>query len=167
MVTLIPFDSLPDEHLEGLAQILNSDAALNQQLGTDVTQPVSLEELKQTAAHWQQTHNGVIYCIWTNCPVGTISLGQREDGDTARIGYWIASSQWGQGIAREAFRQVLEIAHCSGMRGVKASIDSQNIASLRLWRRYGAAESPQPGGQVVVYLELPLRSQVTLSNPSG
>lgn len=154
MIKLIPINDLPDEALNVLMDILNQDVALNAWLGTSMAQPLTLETFKRTGFEWQRSRQAVTYCIWTDHPVGTISLSHRTAERQARIGYWLASQEWGKGIGTQAFAQVLEIARQEGIRQVSATVARNNTASLRLWQRYGALEEPTAEELVHVHLFL-------------
>ena len=154
MIELIPLSELSDEDAAPLVNILNHDAFLIEWLGTSMEPPLTLEEFRRTGADWQERHHAVIYCIWAGQPVGTISLSHITEDGQARIGYWLASRAWGRGIASQAFAQLLEIARRQGIRQVSAVISIANEASLRIWRRYAALESPQDNDQIQVCLAL-------------
>ena len=150
----LAINDLPDEALAVLVDILNQDVELNAWLGTSMVQSLTLLEFKRTGAEWQHSRRAVTFCIWADRPVGTISLSHRTADGQAPIGYWLASSEWGKGIARQAFAIILDIARRQGIRQVSATIESYNEASLRLWRHHGAREELSEKGQVQVQLDL-------------
>ena len=135
-----------------LVEILNQDEALNAWLGTQPKPPLTLAEFKRIGEAWQQKRHAVTYCIWTDRPVGTISLSHRTADGQALIGYWLASHAWGKRIATQAFARVLALARDQGIRQVSATIDNRNTASLRLWRRHGAVEEGLEDGRIRVRL---------------
>ncbi|XUU59580.1 GNAT family N-acetyltransferase [Erythrobacter sp. HA6-11] len=71
--------------------------------------------------------------------VGMVGLNCQDDGeeDVVELGYWIARSHWGQGIATEAVRGVLEVARTLGIKRIEAGHFTDNPASGRVMRKVG------------------------------
>ncbi len=71
--------------------------------------------------------------------VGMVGLDRHEDdgAGVVELGYWIARSHWGQGIATEAVRGVLEIARSIGIERIEAGHFTDNPASGRVLRKAG------------------------------
>ena len=63
--------------------------------------------------------------------VGACGLGRRPSG-SVELGYWIARSHWGRGLATEAGRQLVEIARTLGLARLEASHFLDNPASGRV-----------------------------------
>lgn len=88
-------------------------------------------------------------------------IGKAGLWDNREIGFLLARSQWGQGLASEAVRAILARAAQRGVEKVLADVDPRNHASLRLLERAGfvrtgaAARTARIGGVWVdsVYLE--------------
>ena len=76
--------------------------------------------------------------------VGCIGIDAHHDGDV-ELGYWIARPFWGQGLATEAGRAVLEIARTLGHRKIAGSHFLDNPASGRVLAKLGFT----PTGRVV------------------
>ena len=71
--------------------------------------------------------------------IGTISLSHQDViNRKAQIGYWIGSNYLGNRYASEAFSQVLNFAKLKRIDYVSASIKDDNLASKRIWQKYGA-----------------------------
>lgn len=153
-ISLQPIDAITNQDADRLAAILNQDAALRRWLGAQSAAPLTREEFLHTAAQWQAEKHAQTFVIYAQKAVGTISISHIRPDGTARIGYWIASQAWGQGIGGEAFAQALAKARAMGLHQVSATIQAENIASLRIWRRWGAAEEELPAGQVRVVLDI-------------
>jgi RimJ/RimL family protein N-acetyltransferase len=68
--------------------------------------------------------------------VGSCGLGRRPSG-AVELGYWIARSHWGRGIASEAGRALIEIARALGLAQVEASHFIDNPASARVLDKLG------------------------------
>lgn len=81
-----------------------------------------------TAGEWFQlaiTRDGLL--------VGDVAVELSTDGDTATIGYTVAPSEQGRGIAREAVGAVVDrLFEHVGVHRVQASLDPRNIASARV-----------------------------------
>lgn len=76
--------------------------------------------------------------------VGCIGIEPVADAEAVELGYWIARSFWGQGLATEAGAAVLSIAATLGHREVVASHFLDNPASGRVLRKLGF----EPTGRV-------------------
>ena len=70
--------------------------------------------------------------------VGTIGLGRRASG-AVEMGYWIARSQWGRGIATEAGTAMIGIARALGLASLEGSHFLDNPASGRVLEKLGFA----------------------------
>ncbi|MBL8880396.1 MAG: GNAT family N-acetyltransferase [Phycisphaerales bacterium] len=68
-------------------------------------------------------------------PAGQISRFRRDDLDF--IGYWIARSHWGRGIATQALRKFLVVVW---QRPLHAKVAAHNPASMRVLQRCGFVE---------------------------
>jgi len=78
--------------------------------------------------------------------VGCIGIdSHKEHPEAVELGYWVARSYWGQGIATEAGRAVIEIARALGHRQVIASHFLDNPASGRVLEKIGF----EPTGRIV------------------
>ncbi len=71
--------------------------------------------------------------------VGMVGLNchERCEEGCVEIGYWIARSHWGQGIATEAVRGVLEVARSLGIERIEAGHFTDNPASGRVLCKVG------------------------------
>lgn len=68
--------------------------------------------------------------------VGGIGLERKAKG-TVELGYWVARSYWGRGIATEAARAVIEIARTLGVKRIEAAHFLDNPASGRVLEKLG------------------------------
>ena len=68
--------------------------------------------------------------------VGCVGFAKATAGQT-EFGYWVARPFWGQGIASEAGRAVLQIARLLGHRRLVAKPFTDNPASNRVLRKLG------------------------------
>lgn len=66
---------------------------------------------------------------------GKIEL--RIDGADGDVGYVLAVSHWGQGIAPEALGGVLAFAQQLGLRRITGTCDVENRASIRVFEKCG------------------------------
>ena len=66
---------------------------------------------------------------------GKIEL--RIDGENGDVGYVLAASHWGQGIAPEALTAVIEFARRLGLRRITGTCDPNNRASIRVFEKCG------------------------------
>jgi [ribosomal protein S5]-alanine N-acetyltransferase len=82
--------------------------------------------------------------------------GLRTDADTpaTELAYAFVRSAWGQGIATEAARAVLEWGSAAGVKGVVACALATNIGSQRVLDKVGMArtgERPTATGALLLY----------------
>ena len=68
--------------------------------------------------------------------VGSCGLGRRPSG-AVEMGYWIARSHWGRGLATEACSALLDIARALGLTRLEASHFIDNPASARVLDKLG------------------------------
>jgi ribosomal-protein-alanine N-acetyltransferase len=73
-----------------------------------------------------------------NIAIGTISLSHQDIAEKkARIGCWISSRYWNNGYTSQAFCQLLDYAKGKGIKQCSAKIKEDNLASKRIWEKYG------------------------------
>jgi RimJ/RimL family protein N-acetyltransferase len=68
--------------------------------------------------------------------VGSCGLGRRPSG-AVEMGYWIARSCWGRGLATEACGALVEIARTLGLPSLEGSYFVDNPASARVLEKLG------------------------------
>ncbi len=68
--------------------------------------------------------------------VGACGLGRRPSG-AVELGYWIARSHWGRGIATEACEALIEIARTLRLPALEGSCFIDNPASGRVLEKLG------------------------------
>jgi len=68
--------------------------------------------------------------------VGSCGLGRRPSG-AVELGYWIARSDWGRGLASEACAAVIAIARTLGLPSIEGSHFVDNPASGRVLEKLG------------------------------
>ena len=68
--------------------------------------------------------------------IGSCGMGRRPSG-AVEMGYWIARSHWGRGIATEACRALVDIARTLGLASLEGSHFIDNPASGRVLEKLG------------------------------
>ena len=68
--------------------------------------------------------------------VGACGLGRRPSG-SVEMGYWVARSHWGRGIATEACAALVEMARALGLTQLEGSHFVDNPASGRVLEKLG------------------------------
>ena len=68
--------------------------------------------------------------------VGSCGLGRRPSG-AVELGYWIARSDWGRGLASEACAAVIALARTLGLPSIEGSHFVDNPASGRVLEKLG------------------------------
>ncbi|AJP71020.1 GCN5 family acetyltransferase [Sphingomonas hengshuiensis] len=69
--------------------------------------------------------------------IGFVAAGEKRQGNVSEIGYMLARTHWGTGIAIEAVARVIEQIFAEGQRRVFADTDPENVHSRRLLERLG------------------------------
>ncbi len=70
--------------------------------------------------------------------IGIIGLVPSPDGQSAELGYYLGRHHWGQGVATEAARAVIEVAFRSfGYRKLMAGYFADNVTSGRVLEKLG------------------------------
>jgi len=132
-------------NVTNLANLLNYDDSLITSLDSRKLHIITSTELFSDLEKWQIGNNANSYVILLNKnTIGLISLSH-QDNRQARVGYWIASSEWGKGYTSAAFKQIVAIAKNQGFIKLSATIDPSNIASKRIWEKSGAVFTKKDG----------------------
>jgi [ribosomal protein S5]-alanine N-acetyltransferase len=140
-------------------QKLASDPLVVQYLGNGVPWPE--DRVKEFVARqiegWSK--NGI--CLWKLLPkdsdtlVGICGLQPLPEGPDVEIGWWLAPSHWGQGLATEAARHALAYGFEVGnFQRIVAIAQAANRDSLRIMEKLGMrfeAEAVHKGIHVVIY----------------
>lgn len=69
--------------------------------------------------------------------IGFVAAGEKRQGNVSEIGYMLARSHWGTGIAAEAVGAVIDRLFAEGQRRIFADTDPENLTSRRLLERLG------------------------------
>ena len=73
--------------------------------------------------------------------IGMVGLTPEEGGQTAELGYWLAKQYWGQGIASEAARRVVEFGFADlGLPCITSGFFTGNPASGAVLFKLGFTE---------------------------
>lgn len=126
------------KHAKDLSNILNSDTKLRPEL--ELESLISEDDFLAQTNTWILNNNSESFAIMQDQQaIGLISLSHiKQNEKSARIGYWLASSYWNQGIGTRAFEAVLQVAKNKKLKSVSATIPESSIASLKIWQKFGA-----------------------------
>jgi [ribosomal protein S5]-alanine N-acetyltransferase len=91
-------------------------------------------EFAQEAVGWRRW---VITRHGDDTAIGVVAAGEKRQGNVSEIGYMLARSHWGSGIAAEAVGAVIDQLFAEGQRRVFADVDPENRASRGLLERLG------------------------------
>lgn len=107
----IILEKIDDKYATQLAEILNTDNTLQDNLGSK-SNIVSKDEFIKYNNEWSKSTNSEIFAIvLNNDAIGIISLSHQDiEEKKAQIGYWIRSRYWGNGYTSQAFSQILKYA---------------------------------------------------------
>jgi RimJ/RimL family protein N-acetyltransferase len=142
---------------EALAHLLCKDSVLRQSLGVGLGDNPNARSFLDKTNRWCEQTNAITMAIVDadGMAVGTISLSNvNEQECSGDIGYWLASDHWGRGYTSQAFALVLWLARTNGIKRVFARVGREHVASLRIWRRYTAAEIPAAGDMLECIIDL-------------
>lgn len=139
MQSVIAIEPISEQNIGDLEVLLSSDEILLKSLGDKQRlHTVTCNELFEDITKWQSDNNADSYAIrLENKSIGLISLSHQKNSH-ARVGYWIASSEWNKGYTTAAFIQIIEIAKQRGFTKLSASINPSNSASKHIWDNLGA-----------------------------
>jgi ribosomal-protein-alanine N-acetyltransferase len=138
---------------------LTTDPLVVRYLGTG--EPWPDERVKEFVArqceNWEKYH----LCLWkllakdNDALIGICGLQRLPEGPDVEIGWWLAPSYWGQGLATEAAQHALaygfEVTH---LDRIVAIAQAANRDSLRVMERIGMRferEAVHKGIRVVLY----------------
>lgn len=133
------FYDINDADIAVLTSILNNDEKLRVSLGIQDKPQMSVDEFKEIGARWTVDNIGQVYCIYSDQPVGTISISQISPEGQARVGYWLTSTVWHKGYGTSVFEWLLSECKRIGINEISARIGAENIPSLTLWRKFGGS----------------------------
>lgn len=101
------------------------------------------------------------YCMWqlleasSNCMIGFCGLQPLANTPDIEIGWWLARSYWGRGLATEAARSALADGfERAGLARIVAVAQPQNRASIRVMEKLGMRyekATKHKGFDVVLY----------------
>jgi [ribosomal protein S5]-alanine N-acetyltransferase len=141
-----------------LARILREDVTLGEWLGSSTADDsFDGQQYIVYISDWEIFRDALCFAIVLRDgpAIGSISLSHINTHErTGRIGYWIASAHWRKGYTTEAFTLVADYAERIGLHHLSARIEDHNIASVKLWRRYGASERKTHDKRIEVSLDL-------------
>ena len=138
---------------------LASDPLVVRYLGNGVPWPE--ERVKEFVARQIESWEKYKICLWKLLPkesdslVGICGLQRLPEGPDVEIGWWLAPSQWGQGLATEAARQALTYGFDTGnYERIVAIAQGANRDSVRIMEKLGMRferEAVHKGIHVVIY----------------
>jgi RimJ/RimL family protein N-acetyltransferase len=136
MHNAITLELINEQNFNDLVFLLTYDKVLLKSLESE---PLSNNNKQfRYIAKWQSENKANSYAIRLgNKSIGLISLSYEKDKQ-AKVGYWLASSEWNKGYATKAFIQIVKIAKQCGVIKLSASINPLNAASKRIWDNLGA-----------------------------
>jgi RimJ/RimL family protein N-acetyltransferase len=148
------------EHLPGLLELARDERIVRYILdGRPWSDEYSTERHRAALDHWERHGYGWFAALdrETGEFVGIGSLTNRAP-DTIEIGWWVATSRWGQGVATELATAVLDEALAQpGVRRVVAGHQDGNDASGRVMVKIGMTHDrsevePAEGRLIHVYV---------------
>ncbi len=126
---------------EALGSLLGTDIALRERgIGVSARNTISGQEFLETMREWCEKTHSISLAIVTaeDVAIGLISLSHiKAEERIGRIGYWIGSAYWGRGYTTEAFGLVLNLAIKKNLHQVSATVARDNVASWRIWKKFG------------------------------
>lgn len=139
IISILPIESISDENTEQIVELLNNDKKLLAALESNKRKITKWEFIEHNK-HWAKNKSVDMFAIFVeSTAIGMISLSHQDQlNHKADIGYWIGSNYWGKGYTSKAFAQILDFAISKGIRYVSSTIKEDNIASRRIWEKYGA-----------------------------
>ena len=140
-------------------QKIATDPLVVRYLGTG--EPWPDERLKEFVARQCENWETYRICLWKLLPkesdtlIGICGLQHLPEGPDVEIGWWLAPSHWGQGLATEAARQAMAYGfEVCNLKRIVAIAQAANRDSLRVMERIGMRferEAMHKGVRVVLY----------------
>jgi len=140
-------------------QKIATDPLVVRYLGTG--EPWPDERVREFVAQQGENWEKHRICLWKLLPkdsdtlIGICGLQHLPEGAGVEIGWWLAPSQWGQGLATEAARQALAYGfEVRNLERIVAIAQAANRDSLRVMERIGMRferEAVHKGMRVVLY----------------
>lgn len=140
-------------------QRLATDPLVVRYLGNGV--PWTEERVREFVNRQCESSEKRGFCLWKLLPkdgdtlLGICGLQQLAEGPDVEIGWWLAPSHWGQGLATEAARQALAYGfEVANLDRVVAIAQAANRDSLRVMEKIGMRferEGMHRGLRVVLY----------------
>ncbi len=138
---------------------LASDPLVVRYLGSGVPWPE--ERVKEFVVRQIESWEKHGICLWKILPkdndtlIGICGLQRLPEGPDVEIGWWLAPSQWGKGLATEAARQGLTYGFdTSRFERIVAIAQGANRDSIRVMEKLGMRferEAVHKGIHVVIY----------------
>ena len=138
---------------------LTSDPLVVRYLGTG--EPWPDERVQEFVARQCENWGNQRICLWKLLPkdsdalIGICGLQRLPEGPDVEIGWWLAPSHWGQGLATEAARHALAYGfEVSNLERIVAIAQAANRDSLRVMEKIGMRferEAVHKGIRVVLY----------------
>lgn len=134
-----------------VARAVVDGTALDLPHAPDWPHPDSADALRPLADHPQEHVGGTFLVLADGVVVGDCGWFGPPDADGAvEIGYGLAPSARGQGLATEAVRQLVAWVREQGATTVRAEVLPGNEPSLRLLGRLGFARAGEHAGHLVL-----------------
>jgi ribosomal-protein-alanine N-acetyltransferase len=140
-------------------QKLATDPLVVRYLGTG--EPWSDERIQEFVARQCENWEKFGICLWKLLPkdsdtlIGICGLQHLAETPYVEIGWWLAPSHWGQGLATEAARHTLAYAfEVSNLERIVAIAQAANRDSIRVMEKIGMRferEAVHKGMRVVLY----------------
>jgi ribosomal-protein-alanine N-acetyltransferase len=129
-----------DKHIDQLIWFLNHDECLTETFGSNNSVKISKQNFMETNKKWAAERCADLFAIvLEKKAIGMISLSHQDIvNHTARIGYWLGSRYWNMGYTSKAFQLILDLAKRKRLQYVCSTVKEDNIASRKIWERYGA-----------------------------
>jgi len=138
---------------------LTSDPLVVRYLGSG--EPWPDERVQEFVARQCESWEKHRFCLWKLLPkdsdalIGICGLQRLPETPGVEIGWWLAPSHWGQGLATEAARQALAYGfEVANLDRIVAIAQAANRDSLRVMDRIGMrfeSEAVHKGMRVVIY----------------
>jgi len=77
-------------------------------------------------------------------PIGLVFVHEDEQGGDVdvRLGYLLAESAWGRGLATELVRGFVDVCRDRGARSIAGGVGKSNAASRRVLEKCGFVQAP-------------------------
>jgi ribosomal-protein-alanine N-acetyltransferase len=142
---------------EELADLMCKDIVLRSEFEIKDNDMPTGTDFSEKLKRWCDRNNSISMSIINenDQAIGLISLRHIFRNDrNAKIGYWLGSSYRKKGYTSQAFGLVIDLAHKLQLSCVSSTVLKNNVASQKIWEKYGATKREKDESKFIFSISL-------------